>query len=100
MKSEGISVILSSHLLEQVQEVCDRIGIIYKGRMVKEGRLEDLTKLEDQMEYVVEGGAPGLEDRIRALVQQEGGRLVKSGHPRTTLERLFLESTGDTPHHD
>ena len=100
MKSEGISVILSSHLLEQVQEVCDRIGIIYKGRMVKEGRLEDLTKVEDQMEYVVEGGAPGLEDRIRALVQQEGGRLVKSGHPRTTLERLFLESTGDTPHHD
>jgi ABC-2 type transport system ATP-binding protein len=100
MKSEGISVILCSHLLEQVQEVCDRIGIVYKGRMVKEGKLEDLTKLEEQMEYIVEGGNPGLETQIRELIQREGGRLVSSGHPRTTLERLFLESTGDAPHHD
>jgi len=95
MKAEGISVILSSHLLEQVQEVCDRAGVIYKGRMVLEGRLEDLTQLDQQMEYVVEGGPAGLEEKIRTLVEQEGGRLLSSGHPRTTLEKLFLEATGD-----
>lgn len=100
MKADGISVILCSHLLEQVQEVCDRVGIVYKGRMVREGKLDELTQLEEQMEYVVEGGSPTLEKQIRELIQREGGRLVKSGHPRTTLERLFLESTGDSPHHD
>jgi ABC-2 type transport system ATP-binding protein len=93
MKAEGTSVILCSHLLEQVQEVCDRAGIVSKGRMVLEGRLEDLTQVEQQMEYVVEGGAPGLADEIRALVERSGARLVSSGHPRTTLEKLFLEST-------
>lgn len=95
MKEDGTSVILCSHLLEQVQEVCDRVGIVFKGRMVREGRLEDLTRLDQQMEYVVEGGGPGLAADIRALVERSGGRLVHSGHPRTTLERLFLESTGD-----
>jgi len=94
MKAEGISVILSSHLLEQVQEVCDRAGIIYKGRMVLEGRLEDLTQLDQQMEYVVEGGSTGLEEKIRTLVEQDGGRLLSSGHPRTTLEKLFLRQPG------
>ncbi len=95
MKAEGTSVILSSHLLEQVQEVCDRAGIIYKGRMVLEGRLEDLTQLQQQMEYVVEGGPPELAAEIQTLVERAGAKLVSAGHPRTTLEKLFLESTED-----
>jgi ABC-2 type transport system ATP-binding protein len=93
MKASGTSVILSSHLLEQVQEVCDRVGIVYKGRMVREGRLADLVQLQEQMEYVVRGGSPGLEAKIRALIAEEGGELIRQGHPRTTLEGLFLEAT-------
>jgi len=95
MKASGTSVILSSHLLEQVQEVCDRVGIVYKGRMVREGRLEDLVQLQEQMEYVVRGGNAGLEGKIAALIAAEGGELVRHGHPRTTLESLFLEATED-----
>ena len=53
LKDRGFTVFLCSHLLEQVQEVCDRVGIIHKGSLVKEGRLDDLIAIEDQTEIVL-----------------------------------------------
>ncbi len=97
LKRRGISVILSSHLLEQVQEVCDRIGIIFRGKMVREGSLADLTKVEDQTEVMLRNASPELLAAIKALAQQQGAEWISAGHPRTTLERLFLEATGYTP---
>jgi ABC-2 type transport system ATP-binding protein len=96
LKRRGISVILSSHLLEQVQEVCDRIGIIFRGKMVREGSLADLTKVEDQTEVLLRRATPELLDAIRGLAREHGAEWIFSGHPRTTLERLFLEATGGT----
>jgi ABC-2 type transport system ATP-binding protein len=95
LKSQGISVILSSHLLEQVQEVCDRVGIIFRGEMVREGRLADLIAIEDQTEIVLRHASDELLDQVRALVSQRGGttELVSVGRPHTTLEKLFLEAT-------
>src|SRR6202035_5055560 len=48
LRRNGITVLLSSHLLSQVQEVCDRIGILAQGVLVREGRLEDLTAVANQ----------------------------------------------------
>jgi ABC-2 type transport system ATP-binding protein len=95
LKSQGISVILSSHLLEQVQEVCDRVGIIFRGAMVREGRLADLIAIEDQTEIVLRHASDEFLDQVRALVSQRGGptELVSMGRPHTTLEKLFLEAT-------
>src|ERR1700676_5084196 len=42
IKRRGITVLLSSHLLEQVQEICDRVGILANGILVREGALPDL----------------------------------------------------------
>ena len=95
LKSQGISVILSSHLLEQVQEVCDRVGIIFRGEMVREGRLAELIAIEDQTEIVLRHASDEFLDQVRALVSQRGGttELVSMGRPHTTLEKLFLEAT-------
>lgn len=93
MKEQGISVILSSHLLEQVQEVCDRVGIIFKGKMVQEGTLEELTQVEDQEELIIEGASPELLAKIRATIEGSDAKLIRSGKPRTSLERLFLDAT-------
>ena len=91
LRERGITVFLCSHLLEQVQEVCDRVGIISQGRMIREGRLEDLIAIEDQTEIVLRDASPELIARITALVAGEPGTaLVRTGKPRTTLERLFL----------
>jgi len=94
LKRRGITVILSSHLLTQVQEVCDRVGIIFNGRLVREGPLDELIAIEDQTELVLKNAAPELLERIAALVgEAPGAELLSSGRPRTTLERLFLQET-------
>lgn len=99
LKERGITVFLCSHLLEQVQEVCDHVGIIFRGKMVKEGRLEDLIAIEDQTEVILKDADPELIGKITALVEASGASLVRTGKPRTTLERLFLRETteGDEP---
>lgn len=94
LRERGITVFLCSHLLEQVQEVCDHVGIIFKGRMVREGRLDDLIAIEDQTEIILKDASPELVARITAMVgESRGASLVRSGKPRTTLERLFLRET-------
>ncbi|MCX6847020.1 MAG: ABC transporter ATP-binding protein [Verrucomicrobia bacterium] len=99
LRERGITVFLCSHLLEQVQEVCDRVGIIFRGKMVLEGKLEDLIAIEDQSEIVLRDAPPELLEKIKALVESTpGASVVKTGKPRTTLERLFLrEISEDTP---
>ena len=96
LKHRGISVILSSHLLEQVQEVCDEVGIIFRGRLVREGKLDELIAIEDQSEIVLQNATPQLLERIAALVgEEEGSQLLSCGNPRTTLERLFLQEINE-----
>ena len=99
LREEEITVILSSHLLSQVQEVCDRVGIIFSGKLCREGPMKELMAIEDQTEILLDKAPPELIDQVKALVaSHEGTRLLSAGHPRTTLERLFLEATsGDSP---
>jgi ABC-2 type transport system ATP-binding protein len=94
LRERGITVFLCSHLLEQVQEVCDHVGIIFRGKMVKEGRLEDLIAIEDQTEFIIKDASPELISNIKELVNNSAGAsLIRTGKPRTTLERLFLRET-------
>ena len=94
LRERGITVFLCSHLLEQVQEVCDHVGIIFRGKMVKEGRLEDLIAIEDQTEIILKDASPELIAQITSLVgSSAGASIVRTGKPKTTLERLFLRET-------
>lgn len=91
LRERGITVFLCSHLLEQVQEVCDHVGIIFRGRMIREGRLDELIAIEDQTEIVLKDSGDALLAQIAALVEKTpGASIVRTGKPRTTLERLFL----------
>ena len=97
LKSRGITVFLCSHLLEQVQEICDRVGIMHEGSLVNEGRLDELTSLQDRTEIVLENASDDLLDQIRTLVEvTHDVNLVSEGNPRTTLESLFLKETQGT----
>ena len=94
LREQGITVFLCSHLLEQVQEVCDHVGIIFRGKIVKEGMLEDLIAIEDQTELILKDADPALIAEIEALIARDAmAKLVRTGKPRTTLERLFLRET-------
>ena len=96
-KQRGITVLLCSHLLGQVQEICDRIGILDRGVLVREGRLEELISIEDQTEVVFRDAPPQLLADIRTLVANTYPqvRLLDTRKPQTTLERYFLEVTSD-----
>ncbi len=94
LRERGITVFLCSHLLEQVQEVCDHVGIIFRGKIVRAGRLDDLIAIEDQTEIILQDADPALLAEITALVGRSATTtLVRSGKPKTTLERLFLRET-------
>ncbi|PTX97117.1 ABC transporter ATP-binding protein [Spartobacteria bacterium LR76] len=92
MKRRGKTVLLTSHLLEQVQEVCDRVGIMSRGVMLREGSLTDLITVGGQTEYLVENAPDGLQEKIARLVAESGAKLVETRKPQRTLEKVFLEA--------
>jgi len=92
-KQRGITVLLCSHLLSQVQEVCDRIGILNKGRLICEGELEKLVSIENQTQLIFENAPPELIARFEAEAAACGAKLVEKSKPQATLERFFLEVT-------
>src|SRR5499433_3107340 len=94
LKSRGITVLLSSHLLAQAQEICDRIGILADGVLVREGGLQELIAIENQTELVIADASDELVQEIESCISRSNAKLLERRKSTTTLERLFLESTG------
>ena len=93
LKQRGITVLFSSHLLTQVQEICDHVGILARGVLVREGRLEELIAIENRSELVLENASEALVKEIEKLAANSNARLIDRRKSTTTLERLFLEAT-------
>jgi ABC-2 type transport system ATP-binding protein len=93
LKRRGVTVLLSSHLLAQVQEVCDRVGILANGVLVREGRLEELLAVENQTELVLENASDDLVQKIENLAATSQARVIAKRRSTTTLERFFLDVT-------
>ena len=93
LKKRGKTILLTSHLLEQVQEICDRVGIMARGEMVREGPLEELVAVKNQTEFIVENATPELAEGIARLVRESPARLVAARQPQRSLETVFLELT-------
>jgi len=71
-RDHNLTVMLSSHQLQQVQEICSRVGIIVKGRLIVQGQMDELGRAilkERQWNFLLEvgGGANGLENDLRAI---------------------------------
>lgn len=97
LKKRGVTVLLSSHLLGQVQEICDRVGILAKGALVREGPLEELIAVEDRTELVLENASDKFVKEIEKLAAKSKAKVIERRTSRTTLERLFLDATSDQP---
>ena len=95
LKQRGITVMLCSHLLSQVQEICDRIGIMNHGELVREGALEELISIENQTELTIENASPALLADLRARAEAAGARVLGAHRPQQNLERYFLDVTGE-----
>jgi ABC-2 type transport system ATP-binding protein len=95
LKRQGTTVLLSSHLLAQAQEICDRVGILANGVLVREGRLDELIAIENQTELILENASDRLLAEIEALATNSQAKLIARRQSTTTLERLFIEATGN-----
>jgi ABC-2 type transport system ATP-binding protein len=79
LKTQGVAVFLNSHLLSEIELVCDRVAIVDRGRVVREGRLDDLLALGHELD--IRGS--GLTDAVVAdmptcwkIRDRAAGRLV------------------------
>ena len=93
LKKRGKTVLLTSHLLEQVQEICDRVGIMARGEMIREGALADLVSVKNQTEFVIENATPEIRSQIEILLQNTPAKLLSARQPQRSLESVFLELT-------
>jgi ABC-2 type transport system ATP-binding protein len=93
LKQRGKTVLLTSHLLEQVQEICDCVGIMARGEMIREGALADLVSVKNQTEFVIENATPEIRSQIEHLLQNSPAKLLSTRQPQRSLESVFLELT-------
>jgi ABC-2 type transport system ATP-binding protein len=87
----GKSVLLSSHLLADVEDVCDRIAILYNGNIQAQGSIHDLLEEKNRYRFTVDDLAPGQMRQVLQSLRDICGREPDMDHPRRNLEQYFLE---------
>jgi ABC-2 type transport system ATP-binding protein len=115
-REAGKTIFLSSHLLSEVELVCDRVAVLHHGKIARLGRTADLLQIGEQAEVVARGiavtsfhGAVSHDGVVsfsvpantqRAVLQQVwslGGEIVSVNPVRRSLEEIFLEATSGSP---
>ncbi|HEY1601052.1 MAG TPA: ABC transporter ATP-binding protein [Pirellulales bacterium] len=99
LRDEGKTVLLCSHLLPDVQDVCDRIAILYQGELKELGRVDTLLKMRDITEIRTTALSDEAKAEIAAVVKRHQGDVLKIDNPTTTLEDLFLNIVRDSEEH-
>ncbi len=96
LKKSGKTVVMCSHLLADVQDVCDRIAILYAGELKVLGRVQDLLQSTDETQLLTSSLDDEVVDQIRQVLEQHGAELKEVTHPTATLEQLFLSTVAES----
>ena len=98
LQKKGKTILMCSHRLDDVQDVCDRIAILYNGDLQELGDVKKLV--EDQKRLEVQATGVALTDALKAelsqVIERHGGKLETFSHPTTTLEALFLRIVNES----
>lgn len=91
LKERGKTILLCSHLLADVQDVCDHVSIMFGGKVIEEGRLDTLLTQQDTTTI----DAQKLDDQtiqeIEEVLSRRGRHIDRISNPRQSLEHLFLD---------
>lgn len=85
----GKTILLCSHLLADVEDVCDRIGILYGGRMQVEGTVRELLQQTDETQIRTGRLSDAAIERIRRIAAEEG-QVPEITNPMDKLENFFI----------
>ncbi|MGI9470077.1 MAG: ABC transporter ATP-binding protein [Rubripirellula sp.] len=89
LRDQGKTVLLCSHQLADVQDVCDRVAILHQGELKELGRVADLLKVQDVTEIHTKRLSSEAEAEIKAIIERDGGTCTID-NPTATMEDLFL----------
>ena len=92
LRDEGKTVVMCSHLLADVQDVCDRIAILYEGELKQLGRVEDLLTEQGRTRLMTSRLDDAAMAEIREVIERHGASVETIDHPTSTLEELFLRT--------
>jgi len=92
LKERGKTVIMSSHLLSEVQDISDRIAILHRGNLIKTDSVENLLTIADTWQIIARNLNEETREKVQEVIREGGGELEKIGHPRESLESLFLKT--------
>jgi ABC-2 type transport system ATP-binding protein len=95
LKAQGKTVLLCSHLLADVQDVCDRITILFRGRRMELGAVKDLLQIKDVTQIEARGLNESQVAEVQQFISRLGARDATVKHPTTTLEDLFVRVVRD-----
>ena len=96
LRDQGKTVVICSHLLPDVQDVCDRIAILYAGELKVLGRFEDLLKSQGETQLVTTQLNEQAINEVKEVLARHGAELRSVDHPTTSLEDLFLHTVRES----
>ncbi|MEE2675655.1 MAG: ABC transporter ATP-binding protein [Planctomycetota bacterium] len=96
LRDQGKTILMCSHLLADVQDVCDRIAILHQGELKEMGAVENLLSVRDITQIQAKGLSDDAQEQIRAIIANDKADLVSMENPTTTLEDLFLGIVRDS----
>jgi ABC-2 type transport system ATP-binding protein len=96
LKAKGKTVVMCSHLLADVQDVCDRIAILDGGELKVFGRVQDLLKDQGVTQIKTTGLSEQTIAEVQAVIAKAGGKVTEVDHPTNTLEELFVKTVRDS----
>jgi len=92
LAGKGVTVLMTSHLLGDVSDVCDRIAILAKGKVAAQGRLGDLLGRRDATSFTMSGLSPEEAADAAKVLEEKFGRAPEVSHPRISLEQFFVDT--------
>lgn len=96
LKRQGKTVVMCSHLLADVQDVCDRIAILYGGELKVMGRVDELLTAQDKTQILSSPLSPEAIRDVEAVLKKHGANVLKVDHPTESLEDLFLKTVQES----
>lgn len=96
LRDQGKTVVMCSHLLADVQDVCDRIAILHQGELKELGRVDELLTVDDVTQLRGRNLSDDCKNELRDVIQRHNGELLEMDNPTTTLEDLFLSIVRDS----
>lgn len=90
LRNRGTSILLASHMLADIEDICDQVHILFHGKTVTKGRLRELTRVHGIHEFRTKGLSTDAVDAVRSLILEQGGRLDVDEAGRETIETFFI----------